>query len=327
MVEQTTDRPVLLIDAMNAYTRAWAAYPAMNMNGEQMGGTIGFLRIMQKIVRELNPAAIYIAWEGGGSLRRRALYKEYKMNRKAPKLNRFYEDDIPESNDNRKHQIFVLLELLKCLPVCQLYTPDCEGDDVIAYLCCNKLLNRDKVIASSDKDMYQLLNERTRVYSLHKKLYVTQEDVLEEFRVTSQNFAIAKALCGDTSDNIPGIKGMGFKTLAKYFPFLGTEKEAILDEVFNYSYTHLDEGKVYQRVIDFQEDVKRNWKLVHLDGGMLSYQQISKIDACVNSFVPRANKMLFIKTLIKYECGMDFDASELFHVLNCIDGIEHRSTQ
>lgn len=320
-------RLILLIDAMNLFVRCFSAFPSMDINGNQMGGVVGSIKMTRKIVEQLQPSAVYFAWEGGGSQRRRALFKEYKMNRRPFRLNRYYEDDIPESDDNRKHQIMVLLELLKCLPVCQLYTPDCEGDDVIAHLCTNTFQNSEKIIASSDKDLWQLLNDKTRVYSLHKKTYVTQENVFEEFRVTSKNFAIAKALCGDASDNIPGVKGMGFKTLCKHFPFLGTEKEALLEEVISYAHSHKDEAKIFQRVIDQQDDIKRNWRLVYLDGGMLSHQQVTKIDRCVDTFEPRADKMGFMKLLMKHEFGQDIDVHSLIQTFNCIDGIAYGSKQ
>ena len=133
--ELVSDRVVLIIDGMNAFLRAHAAFPTMNSNGESMGGCIGFLKMMRRIVSELQPKAVYVAWEGGGSQRRRKLYAGYKMNRKPERLNRFYEDDIPDTDENRKHQLVTLLGMLKCVPVCQLYVSDCEGDDVIAYLC------------------------------------------------------------------------------------------------------------------------------------------------------------------------------------------------
>ena len=320
----STPRPVLIVDAMNLFVRSYSAYPTMSSHGYQMGGSIGFLKTLRRIVSEQQPSAIYIAWEGGGSQRRRSLYSEYKMNRKPEKLNRFYEDDIPDTDENKQHQIIALLAMLKCVPACQIYVSDCEGDDVIAYLCRGLMRNVPKVIASSDKDLYQLLDDQTKIYSLHKKTYVTQPDVLIEFRVRAQNFALAKALCGDTSDNVPGIKGLGFKTVAKMYPFLGTEQEILLQEVIDYAAAHQEDSIVHRRVVEQQEDLRRNWRLVFLDGGMLSATQQQSVDHLVGTFKPRVDKMGLVKQMVKEGIG-DFDVEGFFYAFHCIDGIEYKT--
>lgn len=317
-------RPVLIVDAMNLFVRSYSAYPTMSSHGYQMGGCIGFLKTLRRIVSELQPSAVYIAWEGGGSQRRRSLYSEYKMNRKPERLNRFYEDDIPDSQENEKHQLMALLPMLKCVPVCQIYVSDCEGDDVVAYLCRGPMRGVEKVIASSDKDLYQLLNADTRIYSLHKKTYVTAADVIVEFRVQAQNFALAKALCGDPSDNVPGIKGLGFKTVAKMYPFLGTEQEILLQDVIDYAAAHVEDSTIHRRVVDQQEDLRRNWRLVFLDGSMLSGTQQQSVDHLVGTFKPRIDRMGLVKQLVKEGIG-DFDVEGFFYAFNGIDGLEYKT--
>ena len=108
----SSDRPVLIVDGMNAFIRSWAAFPTMSAHGYQMGGCIGFLKSLRKLVNEIQPKAIYVAWEGGGSSRRRKIYADYKMGRRPEKLNRFYEDDIPDTEENRKHQLVTLLGIV-----------------------------------------------------------------------------------------------------------------------------------------------------------------------------------------------------------------------
>lgn len=311
---------------MNLFVRSYSAYPSMSAHGYQMGGCIGFLKTLQRLVNEIGPSAVYIAWEGGGSQRRRALYSEYKLNRKPGKLNRFYEDDIPDTEENRQHQIIALLGMLKCCPVCQIYVSDCEGDDVIAYLARGPFKAVPKVIASSDKDMYQLLDENTRVYNLHKKTYIVPEDVVKDFRVQPHNFALAKALCGDPSDNIPGVKGLGFKTVARVLPFLSLEEEVLLEDVLKFCHSHADESVLYQRIVDHEEEVKRNWKLVFLDGSMLSAHQASKVDHLISTFRPRIDRMGLIKALIK-EGVNDFDAEGFFYAFNGIDNLGNKSEE
>jgi 5'-3' exonuclease len=316
-------RPVLIVDAMNAFVRCWAAFPQMSAHGYQMGGCIGFLKTLRKIVSETQPSAIYIAWEAGGSQRRRAIFTEYKLGRRPEKLNRYYGDDIPDTDENRQHQMITLLGMLKCVPVCQIYVTECEGDDVIAHLCCGPLKSHDKIIVSSDKDLYQLLDDKTKLYSLHKKTFVLPQNVLDDFRVTSENFAIAKSLCGDPGDNVPGIKGIGFKTVSKLFPFLGTEHNIVLQDVFDYCHSHSDESSLYRRIIEQQDDVKRNWKLVFLNGNMLSSTQATKVDSVINTHKPITNKMGLVKLLVK-EGISDFDTENFFYPFHCIEGIEYK---
>lgn len=313
-------RPALIVDAYNLFVRSYSAYPTMSTHGYQMGGTVGFLKTVKRLVTEIGPSVVYIAWEGGGSQRRRALFSEYKMNRRPEKLNRFYEDDIPDTDENKKHQLLTLVEMMKTIPVCQLYTSDCEADDVVAYLCRQRLKDNDKIIASSDKDMYQLLDESTKVYSFHKKTYVTPADVLEEFNIHPKNFALAKAVCGDVSDNIDGVKGVGFKTMAKLFPIVMLEQDVLIDDLISYCHSHRDESSKFKKIIDDESKVKRNWRLVHLDGSMLSQSQSALIDKLIDNYVPKTDRMKFVKTLIREGLG-DFNSEEFFYSFNCIEGM------
>lgn len=290
----------------------------MSSHGYQMGGCIGFLKTLKRIVTEICPSRVIVAWEGGGSLRRRKIFSEYKLGRRPEKLNRFYGDDIPESEENRKHQLITLLEMLKHSPVCQVYVSDCEGDDIVAFLCKGPFRLDEKVIVSSDKDMYQLLDDKTRIYSLHKKQVVTKDDIFEEYRIKTHNFAVAKAICGDPGDNVPGIKGLGFKTVAKKLPFLGGDDDITIQEVLSFCQSHASESVVYKKIIESKDELMRNWKLVHLDGSMMSATQISKVQHTIDTFVPRKNKVGLLKSLIKEGIG-DFDVEELFYAFNCIN--------
>lgn len=316
-----SDRHVLLIDCMNAYIRAYNAYPTMSSHGHQMGGCIGFLKIIRKIIDETQPKAVYLIWESGGSARRRALYSEYKLGRRPEKMNRFYEqEDIPDSEQNKRYQLIALLGMLKHVPLNQVYVPDCEADDVIAYLCCNKFVSVNKTIVSSDKDFYQLLNDKTRIYSLHKKTFITAATVLDEFRVSASNFALAKALCGDPSDNIPGLKGMGFKTVAKTFPTLALNESLILQELFAYCHTHLKESKKFKQVLDEKENIERNWKLVHLNGSMLSHSQVQRVESAIDTYKPKVDRFAFMRKLID-EGINDFNVESFLYTLNCIEDV------
>lgn len=321
-IKTMSDRPILIIDGLNQFLRAYQAYPAVSsVGGYQLGGTVGFCKMLAKICDIVHPSMIYICWESGGSPKRRKIYAEYKQNRIPQKLNRFYEDDIPESDDNRQHQIATLLALLKNVPVCQLYVPDCEGDDVIAYLCRGRFKDQNKIIASSDKDYYQLMDDKTQIYNLHRKMIITQQTVLDEYRVYSHNFALAKSICGDQSDNIPGVPGVGYKTLLKHVPFLGLEQQVILEDIFSYCETHRD-NKVCKKILDYKNDLIRNWRLIYLDDNSLSFEQSKKIDYTIDNFKSTLDKIKFLKLLAK-EGVNNFDSTWFFYAFN---GIEYQLT-
>lgn len=284
----------------NVFTRHYVVNPDMTSNGEQVGGVIGSLKFIRKLVYEQSPAKVIIAWEGGGSTKRRAIYSEYKANRKPERLNRFYEDDIPDTEDNRVWQMAQLAKMLKRFPVCQVYVHDCEGDDVIAHLCRHQYKDAKKVIVSNDRDFYQLLDDNTCVYSPQSKRIHTREDVKKEFfGIQPQNFALAKALCGDKSDNIPGVKGLGFKTLVSRIPLFISDAELTIDEVVDYCRVRLDEAKVMKNVVQSDALIRTNWRLVYLGGSTLTHEQASKVDTILAEHTPRMDMLSFMRDLVE----------------------------
>ena len=311
-----TDRPILLCDMMNVFTRAYSVDPSMSSHAYQIGGVTGTLKTVARLCRELNPSRIIVAWEGGGSTARRKLYSEYKTNRKQGKLNRFYEDDIPDTEENKVQQVQILVGILKYLPICQVYVQDAEGDDVISHLC-RRFRNEKKIIASSDRDFYQLLDDNTEIYSLHKKKIVRTNDIKDEFNISPQNFALAKCLCGDTSDNIPGIKGLGFKTVAKKFPILCEDRAIRVDELVLYAHALKDE-KIFKNVVENEQTIRRNWNLIYLDSGILSNYQIQKIDGMIDTWKPSLDKIEFVKKIVK-EGIRDFDIDSFLYPLRLLN--------
>lgn len=273
-------RPILLIDGLNLFIRCWCAYPAVSTHGGQLGGVVGFLKTLNRLVSENTAQRVIIAWEAGGSRRRRGIDPNYKNQRKPEKLNRFYGDDIPETHENWQSQLTSLVKITECLPVTQVYVEDCEGDDVISY-CAASLRGVKKIIVSSDKDFYQLLDGETVQYSPHKKCFITQDDVLRDFSIHPCNFAIAKAICGDPGDNVSGVPRVGFKSLAKHFDILKSNTPLILPDVEAWAAAHRHESAIIKRVWENWDIVQKNWKLVFLGIGALSPQQISKIDYCL----------------------------------------------
>jgi hypothetical protein len=314
-----SSRPHFFVDFMSLFVRSWAAYPSMSTHGVQMGGCMGFIKTLARVARECPPGTVTVCLEAGGSARRRSTYSDYKSARKPGKLNRFYGDDLPESEENYKYQLLTLVRLLKCLPVRSIYIENCEADDMVSYLARTAFLGEPKVILSSDKDMFQVLDQQTWQYDFHSKTFIRPEHVRERFGVDPQNFALCKAIVGDAGDSVPGVKGVGFKTLLKHVPLLASPAPLGLDEVRDYVAVRREEDRVCGRIFSQWDDVLRNWKLVYLGGSLgLSGDQTTRLDGAILRPVPVPDRIAFVRVLV--EAGIQsYDPNEVFLALRSCD--------
>ena len=265
---------ILIIDGTNNFVRNYVIVPLMNMNGELNGGVIGFLRSLGSFVRLTQPDRIIISWDGpGGSKKRRAILKDYKEGRKPLRLNRS-ELNTEDSDDNKRQQRIRLGEYLSDLPVYQISVSDIESDDTIAYLV--KMFPHDeKVIVSNDKDFFQLIGDKVSMYSPTKKEFVSSERVFADFGVYPINFAIARAIVGDPSDNLKGIRGIAFKKLIKLFPFMSSPEKTTLSYLFEYCE---QQGEKYKRFVDGKQIIIDNYKVMQLCDPLIGMASIHKIE-------------------------------------------------
>jgi len=316
---QYVDRPFLIIDGLNVHTRHFIANPTMSALGHHVGGVTGFLKGIELLVQKISPQRVIVIWEGGGSPRRRAIYPDYKSKRRPQKLNRYYAGDIPDTVENRNYQIMLLIELLRLTPVNQVYVSDCEADDVIGYLIRHKLRDKNCVIISSDKDYYQLLNDKVTQWSPGQRKFISSDIVLEKFGIPVHNFCAARSFIGDPSDGIPGIKGAGFKTLAKRFPELNSENDVSVNDIIGLSKSRALDSKIklFREINENHEIPKRNWKLMYLDMINLAASQIQKIEFSIDTFEPQRNKIEFMRTMIR-EGISTFDTDAFYMSLNSI---------
>lgn len=311
---------ILIVDALNLFTRHFIANPAMSDHGYHVGGIVGFLNSLRLMNERFSPEKVFVIWESGGSSRRRAILPEYKSRRRPQKLNRYYDDEIPDTVQGRDNQISVIVEILKKTPICQMYVPDCEADDVIGYISKYSFPNEKKMILSSDKDFYQLLGEKVEIYSPTKKMRITHSDIVDEYNISPENFCLAKSICGDSSDNISGIKGAGFKTIAKRFPLMKGEESVMLSEILKICQErHVDKRspKIYSDLIENKDIIKRNWRLIYLDTSNLSHNQIKRIGDTIDTFEPSRDKISVMRTLIR-EGIKTLDIDRFFLSFNAI---------
>ena len=218
---------VLLIDGLNMFIRSYIVNPTLDKHGNPIGGCIGFLKSLQKVCRKFQPQEVIVVWDGHeGSQRKRAINKNYKEGRSPIRFNRRLIELPPEEQaKNKAYQLIRLMEYLNELPVIQITIDFVEADDIIAYGARHFLYGFwNKIIVSSDKDFFQLCDNYTSVYRPIQDKVVTKQSILDEFKIHPNNFALARAVAGDKSDNLPGVPGVGLKTIAKRFPFLAYEE-------------------------------------------------------------------------------------------------------
>jgi len=312
-----TMKRVMIIDALNAYFRAYIVDPSMSTNGQPIGGVKGFLKILQKLVRENKPDMVVVVWDGpGGSAKRRAIVKEYKQGRKPIRLNRESNLTPDEETENKVWQQTRLLEYLNELPIPQFMFPEVEADDVIAYIVqSEKLKGWQKVIVSSDKDFIQLCDDETVLFRPIQKEVLTTKNILETYGIHPCNFAMARAIAGDKSDNLKGIGGAGLPTVKKRLPFLFEDKEYSFQEVMDFC--EKAEGKVvfFDRVIENQNLIIRNYKLMQLYDPNLSRQSRQKVDYVFDNLGYEFNRTEIIKMMNEDGFGV-FNWDDLFATMN-----------
>ena len=213
-------------------------------------------------------------------------------------------------------------EYFTILPVYQLEIENLEADDVIAYVSNNLFKDDEKIIVSSDKDYYQLIDEKTRVYRPVKKEIITKEEVLKRTFVYPKNHALLKSAIGDASDGIPKLKkGLGEKTLVKMFPFLNEDNIYTLEDLTNYAEQHKDEEK-YQVFLteESKKTLERNFDLVQLRNHNINSQSVDKIKSLLINQKPMLSTsqlmILFLKDSLHSQIKRMDDWHRLFLRLN-----------
>ena len=297
---------LLVIDALNLFIRNWVINPSMPTNGNPIGGTVGFLNSIRKMVNDFNPEEMIICWDGaGGSQKRRTVIKEYKEGRKPIRKN--YEVagmDKQSENENKYWQQEVLMEMLNEMPIIQLMLERTEADDIIAYVTKSpKYKGWQKVIISSDKDFIQLLDDETVLYRPIAKKAMNKKSVIEEFGISPQNFAIARAMAGDKSDNLEGIRGAGLKTISKRLPTLREEKDHYLNDIYEMCEGTDSKVKFYSDVVDNWNTVELNYKVMNLVPPSISVQGTQKINYALDNFEPELNATELRRTSISNGFG------------------------
>ncbi len=312
-----------IIDTFGFLFRNFYAIPHLkSKKGFPTGMITGFLNFIATLGRDFETNYIVFTLDSKEKETfRKNIFPEYKANR-------------PEAPEDLKIQLPVAIDLIKQMGFEIIEIPGYESDDIIASIAKLAAKKGIKVkIISHDKDMYQLIDDdKIVIFDPIKKEEINEEKCKEKFGVYPKDFINFQALVGDSSDNIPGVKGVGIKTAAKLINEYKT-----LENV----YAHIDEikGALKNKLLADKENAFLSRKLVTLktdlfetfDLDKYKYPEINPIlkiadkliDLDITSVLERVKKNgLYVKTKmpenIKFDAILIEDEKELFNIIDKI---------
>ncbi len=243
---------LFLIDGNSIFYREFFALPVTmkNSRGDCTNALYGFANQLVKIFTEYKPKYLAVAFDVSKHTFRNDIFADYKATRK------------PMPNELRM-QIEPLKKMLNLMGIKYIEQQGLEGDDILGTLC--KKFSVDTVIITGDRDTFQLVDDSTVVYLNKKGLsdirLMTTEVLKEEYGITPDEFVYVKALAGDTSDNIPGAKGVGEKTALSLI-----QKYHTLDGI----YDNIEgiKGALKEKLVSSKEQVYMSYKLAKINTGL-----------------------------------------------------------
>lgn len=308
-IDQTKPIYTLIVDGNNLLKISLVNKTLLNDKGEEYGAVYNFLRILGQILQMRDFETCTVCWDGYMSgILRYNIYPEYKANRGKnyevgenqtdydKYISNYCKNILKHSNKKQatvrgesedesfQRQRAIIQEILDELFVRQYMFDNVEGDDIIAYRCINRKPNEKIVVVSADKDITQLINEDVCIYNPRKKKAISTKNSVEELGITHENIVLEKTLCGDVSDNIKGVKGLGETSFLKLFPEFKTRR-GTLNDVIERSKELLDSRKsekkkplkslenIINQITDGCQGNKLfeiNWKIVDLSKPLLT---------------------------------------------------------
>ena len=272
---------VLIVDSLNTFLRSFVAIHHINPAGNHVGGLGGFLKSVGAVIKQLEPTRVILVFDGvGGSTNKRYLYPDYKANRHITKISNWDAfDNQEEESEAITNQILRLVAYLRCLPVDLVAIDKIEADDVIGYLA--QQFDTKVTILSTDQDYLQLVSDKISVYSPVKKIIYDPARVKQDYGITPQNFLLGKVVLGDKGDNVPGVKGIGEKTLVKLFPQLKEEEKYRLILMLEHAKQNEKKSKHYTDILNFSYQLDINRKLMDLHNPNIPNEDREALDILV----------------------------------------------
>ena len=294
---------ILIIDAMNMLIRSFSLLKAINPSGTHIGGLVGFLRSLGYVTRIFDPTRVVIVWDGkGGSGNRQNIDPNYKAQRATSRITHWGLYDTKEQEmEALIGQLYRLQDYIECLPIHQLLIDKLEADDIIAYLA-KRASNVDKkvTIVSSDKDFLQLVDKNIEIYAPVKKKTFDVNNIVQEIGVLPENYNIVKALLGDNSDNLAGVKGLGIKTILSEWKSFSHDSSASLQDVWDHCETQMEQDKpkkIFAKIIHSWDRVLTNYQLMDLHNTALDDREVEIVEQTLQQPVPDLQTGAFLHLL------------------------------
>lgn len=209
------ENTILVIDGTNLIYRNHFVHTYKKTEaGIHTGGLYGTIRSLRSYINNFNPKQVFICFDKTNYTFRNEMYPDYKMNRK-------------KTDIELKNQFPMLREYCKLVNIPFIEMDLYEADDLIGSLCCKaEEYNLHPYAVSGDRDLLQLINKGVEVVYLSNRgpIVYGEDEFTEEYNIHPNQFIDYKALLGDSSDNIPGVPGIGKKTSAKLLGLYGSLK-------------------------------------------------------------------------------------------------------
>lgn len=219
--------PLVLVDGSSYLYRAFHAFPPLtNKQGEPTGAMYGVLNMLKSLIAQVEPSHIAVVFDAKGKTFRDELFEQYKSHR-------------PPMPDELRSQIQPLHAMIKALGIPLLSIEGVEADDVIGTLAVQaSQAGKHVLISTGDKDMAQLVNDHIMLINTMNNTLLDREGVIEKYGIPPELIIDYLALLGDSSDNIPGVKGVGEKTAIALLQGIGSMQAiyANLDKVAELSF-------------------------------------------------------------------------------------------
>ncbi|MGL5121642.1 MAG: DNA polymerase I, partial [Plesiomonas shigelloides] len=219
---QIAPNPLILVDGSSYLYRAFHAFPPLtNAGGEPTGAMYGVLNMLKSLLNQFAPTEMAVVFDAKGKTFRDEMFAEYKAHR-------------PPMPDELRSQIEPLHQMITALGLPLLVVSGVEADDVIGTLAKQAAANgRDVLISTGDKDMAQLVSDKITLINTMNNTVLGPQEVREKYGVGPELIIDFLALMGDSSDNIPGVPGVGEKTALALLTGIGSLRDiyANLDAV------------------------------------------------------------------------------------------------
>lgn len=222
MTAKIAENPFILVDGSSYLYRAFHAFPPLtNSLGEPTGAMYGVLNMLKSLISQANPSYLAVVFDAKGKTFRDDLFEQYKSHR-------------PPMPDDLRKQIQPLHQIIKALGIPLLVIEGVEADDVIGTLALRASQQGQKVLISTgDKDMAQLVDDNIMLINTMNNTLLDRDGVVEKYGIPPELIIDYLALRGDSSDNIPGVAGVGEKTALGLLQGIGSMAQiyANLDKV------------------------------------------------------------------------------------------------